>query len=102
MLLVNSLGANLPLDTANTGAVNFAAMASRTTKARKDALLQACENAGGQTALARKLKLKSQGAIANWLSRGRVPAERVLDVETVTGVSRHDLRPDLYPRESAV
>lgn len=31
----------------------------------------------------------------------RVPAERVLHVERVTGVSRHDLRPDLYPREAA-
>lgn len=28
--------------------------------------------------------------------RRRVPAERVLDVERVTGISRHELRPDLY------
>ena len=27
----------------------------------------------------------------------RVPAERVLEVERLTGVSRHELRPDLYP-----
>jgi DNA-binding transcriptional regulator YdaS (Cro superfamily) len=27
----------------------------------------------------------------------RVPAERVLDVERITGISRHELRPDLYP-----
>ncbi|MDQ0305303.1 transcriptional regulator [Ancylobacter polymorphus] len=33
--------------------------------------------------------------------RRRVPAERVLDVERITGISRHDLRPDLYPREPA-
>lgn len=26
----------------------------------------------------------------------RVPAERVLDIERVTGVSRHELRPDIY------
>lgn len=32
---------------------------------------------------------------------GRIPAERVLDIERVTGISRHDLRPDLYPREAA-
>ncbi len=27
----------------------------------------------------------------------RVPAERVLGVEKVTGISRHILRPDIYP-----
>ena len=29
--------------------------------------------------------------------RKRVPAERVLEIERETGVSRHELRPDLYP-----
>lgn len=33
-----------------------------------------------------------------WGRKG-VPAERVLEVERITGVSRHDLRPDIYPRE---
>lgn len=32
--------------------------------------------------------------------RRRIPAERVLALEAATGISRHDLRPDLYPRES--
>lgn len=55
----------------------------------------------GAAALSRKLAetgiaITSQ-AISQWK---RVPAERVLDVERVTGISRHDLRPDLYPRES--
>jgi DNA-binding transcriptional regulator YdaS (Cro superfamily) len=31
----------------------------------------------------------------------RLPAEHVLAVEAATGVSRHDLRPDIYPREDA-
>lgn len=31
----------------------------------------------------------------------RVPAERVLELELATGVSRHDIRPDLYPRDGA-
>lgn len=35
-------------------------------------------------------------AISMW---ERVPAERVIDVERETGVSRHELRPDLYPRQ---
>jgi DNA-binding transcriptional regulator YdaS (Cro superfamily) len=29
----------------------------------------------------------------------RVAPRRVHEVERITGVSRHDLRPDLYPRE---
>lgn len=33
------------------------------------------------------------GAVSQWR---RVPAERVLDVERITGISRHDLRPDIY------
>jgi DNA-binding transcriptional regulator YdaS (Cro superfamily) len=31
--------------------------------------------------------------------RRRIPAERVLPIEAITGISRHDLRPDIYPRE---
>lgn len=30
-------------------------------------------------------------------SQRRIPAERVLQVEKVTGVPRHELRPDIYP-----
>lgn len=45
--------------------------------------------------LAEALKISSP-AVSQW---ERVPAERVLDVERITGVSRHDLRPDIYPRE---
>ncbi|MDT4842936.1 putative antitoxin of bacterial toxin-antitoxin system, YdaS/YdaT [compost metagenome] len=52
--------------------------------------------AGGQSALARALKIKPQ-AVQNWCAVGRIPAERVLSVEAVTGISRHELRPDLYP-----
>lgn len=33
------------------------------------------------------------GAISQWR---QVPAERVLEVERLTGVSRYDLRPDIY------
>lgn len=46
----------------------------------------------------------TQGAVSHWINgRVRVPAERVLDIERATGgkVSRHDLRPDLYPVEEA-
>lgn len=65
-----------------------------------EALRSAIAAAGGQTALARKIG-KSQGHISKWLQRNYVPAEAVLDIERATGISRHSLRPDIYPPESA-
>ena len=62
------------------------------------ALQEAIDKAGGQVALAEKLRL-GQSSISNWVTRKRIPAERVLDIERITGVSRHRLRPDLYPVE---
>ncbi|UIX82148.1 helix-turn-helix domain-containing protein [Xylella fastidiosa] len=57
--------------------------------------------AGGQSALARLLsvggKSVKQGHIWAWINRGRrVPAEHVLTIEALTGVSRYDLRPDVF------
>lgn len=51
---------------------------------------------GGQSALARALHIKPQ-AVQRWCATGRIPAERVLAVEALTGVSRNELRPDIYP-----
>lgn len=48
--------------------------------------------------LARQLNVTRQ-AIALWKNRGKIPAERVLAVEAISGVSRSVLRPDLYPPE---
>lgn len=48
---------------------------------------------GLRVAIARDLKI-THGAISQWK---RVPAERVLDVERITSIPRHELRPDLYP-----
>ena len=45
--------------------------------------------------LARAAKV-DKATVTRWL-HGRVPAERVLEVERITGVSRHDIRPDIYP-----
>lgn len=56
-------------------------------------LAKARKKAGGNAGIGRGLGITSQ-AIGQWK---RVPAERVLDVERITGVSRHELRPDLYP-----
>ncbi len=65
-----------------------------------EALQRAIETAGGQTALAGMIG-KTQGHISKWLEREYIPAEVVLPIERATGVSRHDLRPDLYPKEAA-
>ena len=65
------------------------------------ALLKATKTAGGQSALARKIGRKQQD-VWRWLNRlKRVPAENVLAIEAATGVSRHELRPDLYPEDAA-
>ena len=68
-----------------------------------EALEKAVELAGGQTALAESIGVK-QTHIWNWLNRDkRVPAERVIAVEQATDgrVSRHSLRPDIYPVDAA-
>lgn len=57
------------------------------------ALDRARAKIGGASALARAIGRITPQAISQW---GRVPAERVLDVERVTGVSRHELRPDIF------
>lgn len=39
-----------------------------------------------------------KATVSRWAQK-RIPAERVLDIERLTGIPRHDLRPDLYPAE---
>lgn len=66
-----------------------------------DALRAAVDRVGSQAALARLLGL-AQPSVWKWITEGKpLPAEHVLTVEAKTGVSRHDLRPDIYPRDSA-
>lgn len=50
---------------------------------------------GSKSELARRLGVKVQ-SIQQWK---RIPAERVLEVERITGIARHKLRPDLYPKK---
>lgn len=60
---------------------------------------------GGQSKLARELSARgprcTPQAVQKMYSSGHVPADRVLDIEAVTGVPRHELRPDLYQEEQA-
>lgn len=58
-------------------------------------LEQAIEKAGGLSALANLIQTTPQ-AVLNWRKRG-IPAIRVLAIEQATGISRHELRPDIYP-----
>lgn len=79
--------------------------------AQHAALNEAVSKAGGQTALANAItalikpnsedeKPVKQGHVHKWLTRDhRCSPAHVLKVEKVTGVSRHRLRPDLYPKE---
>lgn len=63
---------------------------------------QICElakqKAGGSTALAKALGRITPQAVSQWR---RVPAERTIEVEKITGVSRHVLRPDIFGEAAA-
>ena len=53
--------------------------------------------AGGLRPLARGLGI-SVNSVVKWT---RIPADRILQIEAFTGISRRKLRPDLYaPRKS--
>ena len=62
-----------------------------------ESLRTAVQIAGGQLALANQLGIK-QGHVWSWLNTGRQRASGryVLAIEAATGVSRHDLRPDIF------
>lgn len=61
---------------------------------RDNGLEQAIKAVGGVSALARALGV-AQPSVSAWT---RIPAKRVLAVESLTAVPRHVLRPDLYPQ----
>jgi len=65
---------------------------------RDPGLSEAIRAAGGVGELARQIGI-SQPSVSNW---NRVPAERVVSVEAVTGVDRGVLRPDLYGEKKIV
>lgn len=62
-------------------------------------LEKAINIAGNQVILAEQLGVTPQ-AVQQWKKNNKVPAERVISVERLTGVSRHDIRPDIYPPET--
>jgi DNA-binding transcriptional regulator YdaS (Cro superfamily) len=60
-----------------------------------DGLTKAIEAAGGVSKLARSLGMR-QSAVGNWRARNGVPPRHCLAVEHATGVSRYELRPDIF------
>ena len=65
-----------------------------------EALKKAIDLAGGQTQVAKKCNTTQQ-RVWNWINRDKkLPAEYVLTIEKLTGVSRHELRPDIYPLDN--
>ena len=68
-------------------------------KVAAEAFAKAHKAAGGHSALARICGCTA-GNIFQLVDKGSLlPGRFVLKVEAATSVSRHDLRPDLYPRE---
>ena len=64
---------------------------------RDAGLERAIDAAGGVAQLARKIGI-AQPSVSNW---NRVPPQRVIAVEAATGISRKELRPDLYSEPAA-
>lgn len=70
------------------------------------ALQRAIDLLGSQAELARAISSDEnpikQQHIWNWINRDKkIPAEAAIPIETATKgrVSRHELRPDIYPKE---
>jgi len=56
---------------------------------------------GGQAALARRLAVSPQ-AVNQWVNGHRpVPPKHAIAIEAATGVTRHELRPDVFGAASA-
>jgi DNA-binding transcriptional regulator YdaS (Cro superfamily) len=64
-------------------------------------VVKASEIVGSKAQLAKALGVNPQ-TFYTW-SLDRVPAERVLGIEKATlgAISRHEMRPDIYPVEAA-
>jgi DNA-binding transcriptional regulator YdaS (Cro superfamily) len=64
----------------------------------KHALKQAVSVCGSSKLLGQAINVTPE-RVRMWLHRDNLPAEYVIAIERATGVSRHELRPDIYPKE---
>lgn len=58
-------------------------------------LQEAIDRIGGKAKLADALRV-TRSAVSHWVKGGELPVKRVLEIERLTGVSRHKLRPDIF------
>lgn len=60
---------------------------------------KAVKKIGSQSDFAQKLPRGKPVTVAKWISRGRVPPERVIEVCAAVkfSVTPHEIRPDIYP-----
>jgi DNA-binding transcriptional regulator YdaS (Cro superfamily) len=58
---------------------------------------QAIANVGGRSQVAKRLGVTVE-AVRQWIER-RIPAERAVELEKISGVHRSELRPDLWDKE---
>lgn len=59
---------------------------------------------GGPSKTASAFNIDNPSVVMNWRNRGQVPFNRVIEAEALTGISRHDLRPDIFgpaPKQGA-
>ena len=61
----------------------------------------AIKAAGGKKADLARLVGISHEAIRRWGINKQIPLKRVADVSRLTGIPRHELRPDFWDKESA-
>lgn len=73
----------------------MAVSGSMSKSATEKAVEEAVRVAGNLRNVAAHLGVTSQ-AISQWVRYQKVPPKRVLGLEALSGVSRHDLRPDIY------
>lgn len=58
---------------------------------------KAVNKAGGISEVARQFKTSRQ-AVQQWIKK-RIPSERVLKLEQLSGITRYQLRPDIYGKK---
>lgn len=71
------------------------AMSNDKPMTNKEIVAWVIKKAGGAPALADAIGIRPQ-AVYKWT---RIPAERAVDVERVTGIRREQLRPDVFRRK---
>lgn len=63
---------------------------------KPDTISSIIQALGGPTKAAEALHLSNPSVILNWRKRGSIPAQYVIAVEKLTGISRQKLRPDVF------